>query len=78
MSHIEEHCTTPITTFKRDGRVYACTCGKIYRLTKHHSMAGTYKAWECIDDLARYHEGLVQRWLRQDKEKREGKGKLQR
>ena len=43
--HVEEHCKPPWTWFRRTGSVWACTCGKIYRMGYIEAAGSAIKSW---------------------------------
>lgn len=48
MSHHIEHCHKPSTFLRRKGSIWACSCGKLWRIYVNYSPSGidSYKDWE--------------------------------
>lgn len=50
MTHIKEHCNTPRFWRRREGDVWACECGQLWRVSKiYYVNFGYMKTWEPIE-----------------------------
>lgn len=47
--HVIEHCDLPRTWFRRAGSVWACSCGKLYRITYVGAYDSVIKTWEVVE-----------------------------
>jgi hypothetical protein len=45
MSHVRDHCATPWAWWRREGTVWACSCGRLYRIG--YFQFG--KGWEMVE-----------------------------
>jgi len=44
--HYAEHCSLPWLWYRREGHVWACDCGQMYRVTWVYAMGSGAKIWE--------------------------------